>query len=91
MSKTSINIKVDREVKKKAQKLAQDLGIPLSTIINAYLNQFVRTKEVYFYTGRKLKPNVKKRLDRLSKEAKEGKNTSPTFDSAKDAINYLNS
>ncbi len=54
--------------------MAQDFGMPLSTIINAYLNHFVQTKEVYFCLK-------SERLDRLSKEAKEGKNTSPVFDS----------
>ena len=37
-----------------------------------------------------LKPTVKKRLDRLQKEALAGKNLSPTFDNVKDAISYLN-
>ncbi len=91
MNKTTINIKADKEVKEKAQKVARDLGMPLSTIINAYLNQFIRTKEVYFYLEGELKPSVKKRLDHLQKEVAEGKNLSPSFKSAKDAVNYLNS
>ncbi len=90
MAKTTINIKADREVKKKAQKVARNLGMPLSTIINAYLNQFIRTKEVHFYLEGELKPSVKKRLDRLQKEALEGKNLSPTFSSAGEASKYLN-
>ncbi len=91
MNKTTINIKADKEVKEKAQKVARDLGMPLSTIINAYLNQFIRTKEVHFYIEGELKPSVKKRLDRLQKEASEGKNLSPSFKNTKDAVNYLNS
>ncbi len=91
MSKTTINIKTDKEVKERAQKVARDLGMSLSIIINAYLNQFIRTKEVHFYLERELKPSVKKRLDRLQKEASEGKNLSPEFKNAKDAVNYLNS
>jgi DNA-damage-inducible protein J len=91
MAKTTINIRVDKEVKEEAQKVAKELGIPLSTIINAYLNQLIRTKEVHFYTEGELKPHVKKRLDRLMKEAKEGKNVSPTFNSAKEANEYLKS
>ncbi len=91
MNKTTINIKADKEVKERAQKVARDLGMPLSTVINAYLHQFIRTKEVHFYLEGELKPSVKKRLDRLQKEASEGKNLSPCFKSAKDAVNYLNS
>ena len=91
MAKTTINIKADREVKKKAQKVARNLGMPLSTIINAYLNQFIRTKEVHFYLEGELKPSVKKRLDRLQKEALEGKNLSPAFRTPQEMDAYLDS
>jgi len=48
MAKTTINIKADAVIKAKAQKTARELGLPLSTIINAYLNQFVREKKFIF-------------------------------------------
>lgn len=89
MAKTTINIKADKEVKEKAQKVAAELGMPLSVVINAYLKQFIRTKEVHFYTEGKLKPAVKRRLDRLAKEAREGKNLVGPFESAQEAIRYL--
>jgi len=89
--KTVINIKADKEVKERAQGVAQELGFPLSTIINAYLKQFIRTKEVHFFVEGKLKPAVKKRLDRLQKDVKEGKNLSPVFHSAEEMDAYLNS
>ncbi|PJB09111.1 hypothetical protein CO121_01730 [bacterium (Candidatus Gribaldobacteria) CG_4_9_14_3_um_filter_36_15] len=91
MSKTTINIKADKNVKEKAQKLARDLGMPLSTVINAYLNQFIRTKEVHFYLEGELKPSAKRRLDRLQKEVMAGKNLSPTFSDARKATRYLKS
>lgn len=86
-----INIKADKEVKEMAQRTAQELGLPLSVVINAYLRQFIRNKEVHFFIEGELKPAVKKRLDRLHKEALEGKNLSPAFKSAKEAIRYLHS
>ncbi len=91
MAKTTINIKADKEVKEKAQKVARDLGMPLSTVINAYLHQFIRTKEVHFYLEGELKSSTKRRLDRLQKEALEGKNTSSAFSDASKATNYLKS
>ena len=48
MAKTLISIKVDKEVKEKAQEIARELGFTLSAIVNAYLKQFIRTREVYF-------------------------------------------
>jgi len=90
MAKILINIRADKEVKEKAQKVARDLGMPLSTVINAYLHQFIRTKEVHFSLEGELKPSVKKRLDRLTKEAKEGKNLSGPFSTIEKMDAYLN-
>lgn len=90
MAKTTINIKADKIVKEGAQKVARKLGMPLSTVINAYLNQFIRTKEVHFFIEGELKPAVKKRLARLHKEAMEGKNLSPAFKSTEEMDAYLN-
>lgn len=89
--KTLINIKADKEVKEQAQKVAAELGLPLSTIINAYLRQFIQTKEVHFYVEGNLKPAVKRRLDHLHKDVREGKNLSHVFSDAEEAIRYLNS
>ena len=91
MAKTTINIKADANVKKKAQKVAADLGMPLSVVINAYLYQFIRTREVHFSIEGTLKPAVKRRLDRLTREVRSGKNVSPSFTNAEDAIRYLRS
>lgn len=91
MVKTLINIKADKEVKEQAQKTAAELGLSLSAIINAYLRQFIRTKEIHFSLEGELKPSVKKRLDRLEKEAREGKNLSPSFSNVKEMDAYLNS
>jgi len=91
MAKTLINIRADVDVKSKAQKVARDLGMPLSTVINGYLKQFIRTKEVHFSLEGQLKPSVKKRLDRLMKEAREGKNLSPAFSNVEGMDAYLNS
>jgi addiction module RelB/DinJ family antitoxin len=90
--KTMINIKVDKVTKDEAKSTAEELGIPLSTIMNAYLKQFVRTKEIHFYSSEgELKPSVRKRLDRLHEDVIQGKNLSPRFDRVEDAISYLHS
>lgn len=86
-----INIKADAEIKKNAQKIASDLGLSLSAVINAYLCQLVRSKEIHFAIESELKPSVKRRLDHLRKDVKEGKNLSPAFYSAEEMDTYLNS
>ncbi len=91
MNKTVINIKADKEVKEEAQDIARKLGMPLSTIINAYLKQFIRTKEIHFSLEGELKPSVEKRLNRLQKEAVECRNISRSFSGADESIRHLNS
>ena len=46
--KTLINVKTDKEVKEQAQRIAEELGVPLSTVVNAYLKEFIRNKEVVY-------------------------------------------
>jgi antitoxin component of RelBE/YafQ-DinJ toxin-antitoxin module len=91
MDKTVINIKTDKSLRDKAKKMASNIGIPLSTILNAYLRQFTRTGEVHFYTEGRLKPSVEKKLARLHKDVEQGKNLSPSFDNPEDALKYLHS
>lgn len=45
---TILNIKTDKKLKAEAQKVAGELGVPLSTVLNAFLKQFVRDKEITF-------------------------------------------
>ncbi len=89
MAKAVINIKADRETKEKAQKVAKELGMPLSTVVNAYLKQFIRTKEVHFFVEGTLKKTVRKQLDKITEDVKRGRNLSPAFSSVEKAIEYL--
>ena len=49
--KKLLTIKVDTRVKNQAQRVAGELGIPLGSIINGYLREFVRVKSVSFSCG----------------------------------------
>jgi DNA-damage-inducible protein J len=46
--KTILNVKTDKDLKKKARKIAEKIGVPLSTVVNSFLKQFVRDEEVIF-------------------------------------------
>lgn len=87
--KTAINIKTDKEVKEKAQKLAKELGLPLSAIVNAQLKQFIRDKELHIFTA----PRMSIKLEELIREAEQDlrgkKNISPVFSSAEAMDEYL--
>ncbi|MBI2607805.1 MAG: type II toxin-antitoxin system RelB/DinJ family antitoxin [Candidatus Doudnabacteria bacterium] len=89
--KTQIIIKTDKEVKKDAQKIAQNLGLPLSTVINAYLKDFIRNREIKLSLEPKLRPEVEKFLKKASEDFRKGRNISPVFTSTKKMLDYLHS
>lgn len=100
MTKTIINIRADKDVKVKAQKVAKRLGLPLSTVINGYLREFVRTETVHFSLRDSLplgkpegvlKPAVKRRLAKLHKDVMGGKNLAGPFHSPQEIDAYLKS
>mgnify|MGYP001592061418 FL=1 len=84
-----INIKADKGVKESAQKIAADMGLPLSTVVNAYLKEFIRERAVRFSLEPQLRPAVEKELLRAKEDYKDGRSLSPTFSSAKKANTYL--
>jgi len=87
--KTIINIKADKEVKESAQKVAADLGLPLSTVINAYLKEFIRERSVRFSIEPELRPEVEKMLLQASKDYKAGKNIVRPFRNTEEMDKYL--
>lgn len=89
--KTVINIKTDREVKKNARRVAENLGFSLSAIINAYLKQFIRNKEIYFSVVPRMSSGLEKLLGKAETDIQKKKNISPVFSSEKELKNHLDS
>lgn len=89
MNTAVITTKIDPQTKVQAMKTADELGMPLSVIIKAFLKQFIRTKSLSFSAQEEI-PN--EHLQDLMHQAKEdlraGK-ASPTFDTGKEAVTYL--
>ena len=88
--KTAINIKADKEIKERAQKVAKKLGIPLSTIINAYLRQFINTEQVNFSTSYRMSPKLEANIGQAIADWESGKNIR-SFANAKEAGEFLKS
>lgn len=87
--KTIINIKTDKEIKKKAKEVAEDLGFSLSAVINAYLKQFVRNKEVYFGLAPYMSPELEKLLGKVEVDIRKNKNISPLISSEDELLSHL--
>lgn len=89
MQTTAIYIKTDPEVKAKAQKVAKELGLSLSSLLNGWLRHLIKTKTVTFSAAHE-KPSkyLLKMVKKAEKDRKEGR-ASPKFDNAEDAIAWL--
>ena len=84
-------IKIDAVVKKRAQKVAADLGLTLSAVVNAMLKQLIRDRAIALSVTPKMTPYLESILAEVQQDLKTGKNLSPVLTSAKSAIRYLRS
>jgi addiction module RelB/DinJ family antitoxin len=87
MNTASVLFRTDPEIKTKAQKTANELGISLSVILNGFLREFIKTKTITF-TTEEFTPYAKAELKKAMGDLAAGK-ASPTFNSAKESIEWL--
>lgn len=88
---TVIHIKADKEVKENAAKVARDLGLNLSDVINASLRTFIRTRTVIFSDTPQMTPELEKYLEKVEEDIKHNRNIVGPFKNAKEANEYLDS
>lgn len=89
MNTTAIYIKTEKETKDKAKKVAKELGLSLSAVVNGFLKQFVKTKTVTFSALDEI-PNKRTQaiMKQAEKDYKNG-NTSPAFKTGEEAVAWL--
>ena len=88
---TVIHIKADKEVKENAQKVAHELGLSLSDIINASLRNFIRTREIYFSSIPRMTPELERLLGHIEEDIRKNRNLSSAFEDGEKMDKYLDS
>ncbi|MBI2054954.1 MAG: type II toxin-antitoxin system RelB/DinJ family antitoxin [Candidatus Sungbacteria bacterium] len=88
MEKTLLNVKTDKKLKQEAQMAARELGLPLGTIINAYLKEFIREKRVIFSVPPMPNKRTQKLLRQIIKDIKSDKNARRPF-AYEEALRHL--
>ncbi|HEY4489297.1 MAG TPA: hypothetical protein VJA87_02335 [Candidatus Paceibacterota bacterium] len=63
---TTLTIKTEKKLRDDAKRIAKRLGIPLTTIVNAKLREFVR--DGYFEVSLTPKPEKIREWERMSEE-----------------------
>ena len=88
MNTAVINIRTEVGVKNEAKKIASNLGMSLSTAINLFLKQFVRTRGMAVSLEETPNAYLRKILKEAEKNIGDGR-VSGSFDDAEDAIKWL--
>ena len=89
--KTMINIKTDVKLKKQAQKVAKEMGLSLSVIMNRNLRDLIENRRVTFEAPFIPNAQTAKALRQSLKDIKSGKNLLGPFSTAEEMIKSLNS
>lgn len=87
MKTSIINFKTEKSVKEKAQKIAEQMGLNLTDVMNVYLRDFINKKELNIRIEEPTKETAREIMSAV-KEIKKGK-TSPTFNNVGAAIKWL--
>ena len=89
MDTAIINIRTQTSVKEDLRKVAGELGLTVSALINGLIKQVIRTKRVEFEARPEI-PNA--RMIKMLKESEEDYKNGDfySFDNAKNAIKFLN-
>ncbi|MGH7196111.1 MAG: type II toxin-antitoxin system RelB/DinJ family antitoxin [Candidatus Saccharimonadales bacterium] len=91
MSQTPVTIKIDADVKRRAQSLAQKLGLSLSAIIENELKQVISERRVVFEEEFAPNQQTAKQLAKIEADIKAGRNLSGSFSNFDDLERHLNS
>ncbi len=89
MNTTAIYVKTEVETKEKAQKVARELGLSLSAVVNGFLKQFIKAKTLTFSASHE-EPSayLKSAIKQAEEHLRTGKH-SPVFRTGEDAVSWL--
>ena len=89
---SQVIFKVDRKLKAQALKKARKEGIAFASVLKLATKAYVNgALEVQLVAQPKLNAKTRRELLGISNEIRQGKNLSPAFENATDAIAYLKS
>lgn len=95
---TTVQIRMEDQDKKAAEKALKELGLDLPTAIRMFLKKVAKVHGIPFplrdipeVDENGLTKEQIEAILQAEKEAEQGINVSPAFDNAKDAIRYLRS
>ncbi len=87
---SQVIFKIDKKIKAKAMKRAQDQGIPFASVLKMATKAFAEGElTMGLIETERFNEVTRREISKALKDIKKGKNLSPAFTNAKDAIAYL--
>jgi antitoxin component of RelBE/YafQ-DinJ toxin-antitoxin module len=87
---TILSLKTKKHVKELAQMRAKQLGIPLGTLVNAFLRDLGQTGEVHFTISEPVTPKMSKIIEEMRAEIANGETYGPfDIDAAEAFLNDI--
>ena len=74
---TTLHVTIDAETKNKAQKLAKEMGLDISTVVKASLKTFVQTEIFHVEKSNTVTPYLAATIAQAKKELANGKAMGP--------------
>lgn len=90
MNTAVMTIRTEANLKAAAQRAARELGFSISSLVNAYLKQLIKTKTVYFSAAEEPSDYLVQAIREAEEERRAGW-VSPKFDNAQEATAWLRS
>ncbi len=87
--KTTTSIKLDRDIKEDASKLANELGLSLSSVINATLKKFVNERRVVLSLSPEFNKKTEDKFLKLKDDIKNRRNLSEKVSGSDDLFKTL--
>ncbi|VTS73086.1 type II toxin-antitoxin system RelB/DinJ family antitoxin [Streptococcus australis] len=85
MSKTSMSIRLDSEVKEQAQQVFNNLGMDMTTAINIFLRQAIQYQGLPF----DVRLDENRKLLEVLRDLNQNRNMSQSFESVSDLMEDL--
>ena len=82
---TVISVRVDKQTKNEAAKVAESAGVSLSALINSYLRQIVATRRIEIYAPEPMTPKLEGLIAQVEAELADGK-VSKKFNDAEEFL-----
>lgn len=86
-----VHLRLDQEIKRHAQQLAEELGFSLSSIINATLKEFIRGERLVVQTTPRMSYWLEEYLGPIERDIRKRKNLTRPIGNQKELREYFRS